>query len=88
MFEVAKCLIRIYNCILSEENSLVFSATFILTVGMWLSLVERTVRDREVAGSNPVIPTILLPKTGYCISAMGFHQGIWDNLFLLRGVFK
>ena len=25
---------------------------------MWLSLVERIVRDDEVAGSNPVIPTI------------------------------
>ena len=27
-------------------------------VGMWLSLVERLVRDQEAAGSNPVIPTI------------------------------
>ena len=26
-------------------------------VGAWLSLVERSVRDREVAGSNPVAPT-------------------------------
>ena len=26
--------------------------------GTWLSLVERSVRDREVAGSNPVVPTI------------------------------
>ena len=25
---------------------------------MWLSLVERCVRDAEAAGSNPVIPTI------------------------------
>ena len=25
--------------------------------GMWLSLVERCVRDAEAAGSNPVIPT-------------------------------
>ena len=25
---------------------------------MWLSLVERCVRDAEVAGSNPVISTI------------------------------
>lgn len=25
---------------------------------MWLSLVERLVRDQEAAGSNPVIPTI------------------------------
>ncbi len=27
-------------------------------VGAWLSLVERFVRDEEVAGSNPVAPTI------------------------------
>ena len=26
-------------------------------VGTWLSLVERCVRDAEVAGSNPVVPT-------------------------------
>ena len=26
--------------------------------GMWLSLVERCVRDAKAAGSNPVIPTI------------------------------
>ena len=26
-------------------------------VGAWLSLVERTVRDREVGGSNPLAPT-------------------------------
>ena len=26
---------------------------------MWLSLVERLVRDQDVAGSNPVIPTLL-----------------------------
>ena len=27
--------------------------------GAWLSLVERSVRDREVVGSNPIAPTIL-----------------------------
>lgn len=26
--------------------------------GVWLSLVERCVRDAKVAGSNPVTPTI------------------------------
>ena len=29
-------------------------------VGMWHSLVARFVRDEEAAGSNPVIPTIIL----------------------------
>jgi hypothetical protein len=28
-------------------------------VGAWLSLVERPVRDRKVAGSNPVAPILL-----------------------------
>ena len=27
------------------------------SIGAWLSLVERTVRDREVGGSNPLAPT-------------------------------
>ena len=38
--------------------------------GAWLSLVERCVRDAEVAGSNPVAPTYLSPvgpMTGQCI---------------------
>ena len=30
-------------------------------VGAWLSLVERPVRDRKVAGSNPVAPIIKIP---------------------------
>ena len=28
-------------------------------IGAWLSLVERTVRDREVGGSNPLAPMFL-----------------------------
>ena len=31
-------------------------------IGAWLSLVERCVRDAEVAGSNPVAPTIFVKK--------------------------
>ena len=40
--------------------------------GLWLSLVERSVRDREVAGSNPVNPTRneqvggIAPPTFFC----------------------
>ena len=33
-------------------------------IGMWLSLVERCVRDAEAAGSNPVIPTIAWSRLG------------------------
>jgi hypothetical protein len=29
-------------------------------IGVWLSLAERLVRDEEVAGSNPVTPTIFI----------------------------
>ena len=29
-----------------------------MRIGLWLSLVERCVRDAEAAGSNPVNPTI------------------------------
>ena len=41
---------------------MVFDSTTLLpyhptSVGAWLSLVERTVRDREVGGSNPLAPT-------------------------------
>ena len=31
---------------------------YIESVGTWLSLVEHSVRDAGVAGSNPVVPTI------------------------------
>ena len=41
--------------------------------GMWLSLVERCVRDAEVAGSNPVIPTNKKDAFGrlFCWSGYG-----------------
>ena len=38
--------------------------------GVWLSLVERIVRDDEVAGSNPVTPTI--ETNTVCIRFFGF----------------
>ena len=56
---------------------------------MWLSLVERCVRDAEAAGSNPVIPTIAWSRLGVrtepfscnrayplecCASACAFHR--------------
>ena len=36
---------------------------------MWRSLVARVVRDDEVAGSNPVTPTIERPVTGAFLTA-------------------
>ena len=38
------------------------------TIGAWLSLVERCVRDAEVAGSNPVAPI----KTPQVFRLVGF----------------
>ena len=38
----------------------VCGAYFLLQIGVWLSLVERYVRDVEAAGSNPVTPIFLL----------------------------
>jgi hypothetical protein len=51
--------------VLTEALWAIFSV-FVAAVGMerifgaWLSLVERTVRDREVGGSIPLAPTISL----------------------------
>jgi hypothetical protein len=34
----------------------------VIIIGAWLSLVERSVRDREVVGSNPIAPTFRINK--------------------------
>ena len=39
---------------------------FRFSVGAWLSLAERLVRDQEVGGSNPLAPTI--PLFPLCLS--------------------
>src|SRR6185503_2892804 len=36
-----------------------------LLVGAWLSLVERSVRDREVGGSNPLAPTRIIKEVDH-----------------------
>lgn len=41
------------------ESSYTIMAVLINTIGAWLSLVERFVRDEEVVGSNPVAPIFL-----------------------------
>jgi uncharacterized membrane protein len=50
---------------------------------MWLSLVERSVRDREVVGSNPAIPTIRTLTAGR-ISGLpfGYRGGVVIQSFL------
>lgn len=45
-----------------SEYSYTIMAVLINTIGAWLSLVERFVRDEEVVGSNPVAPIFLSTK--------------------------
>ena len=47
------------------------------TVGAWLSLVERTVRDREVGGSNPLAPTSNFNDLRLPAVAVVFH--LWPS---------
>ena len=49
-------------------------------VGVWLSLVERFVRDEEVAGSNPVTPTTLYSR---CCALVDQLLDSWDNTTVL-----
>ena len=54
---------------------------------MWLSFVERSVRDREVVGSNPAIPTIRTQtagcQDGACRSAsQGVARMVWLQALL------
>ncbi len=49
------------NTTRSENNPCQIKPSWLDTIssfGMWLSLVERCVRDAETGGSNPLIPTI------------------------------
>ena len=45
-----------------------------MSYGVWRSLVARFVRDEEVAGSNPVTPTVkCLIKVTFRFSTSGFR---------------
>ena len=58
VFRVISCLrIRVFSWIGLTASR--WSPRIAIHVGAWLSLVERTVRDREVGGSNPLAPTSL-----------------------------
>jgi hypothetical protein len=45
----------------------VFAAEASATVGTWRSLVARTLGVREVAGSNPVVPTIFIAVNAHLV---------------------
>ena len=54
--------------------------------GAWLSLVERTVRDREVGGSNPLAPTILSSEVVFVKECRGVPFALRSNLIQRAGV--
>jgi hypothetical protein len=58
MEELVEERVSLKNTLLPRERTFADNSAH-RKVGMWLSLVERCVRDVEVAGSNPVIPTRL-----------------------------
>ena len=43
---------------------------------MWLSLVERCVRDAKVAGSNPVIPTFFYRGVAQLVARLLWEQDV------------
>ena len=45
-----------------------------VNTGMWRSLVARVVRDDEVAGSNPVIPTNPKPPESNFQGVLHIHE--------------
>ena len=63
MLEVAEVLWYDSSCASSGTKS-----------GVWLSLVERIVRDDEVAGSNPVTPITLSLKTLFMPGSQTFFE--------------
>ena len=52
--------------------------------GLWLSLVERCVRDAEVAGSNPVSPTCYKSRRPQHL----WHLLMFDSAAFSTGVFE
>ena len=50
---------------------------------MWLSLVERCVRDAEAAGSNPVISTISSVHNGFELWTLDFFA--ISSFFVMYG---
>ena len=50
----------------------VFDINITDCVGTWLSLVEHSVRDAGVAGSNPVVPTKNIYYNYSCLSSIEF----------------
>lgn len=69
-----------------SDQSIFADAVGRSNIGVWLSLVERTVRDGKVGGSNPLTPTslkgntmkakILICKCGDCDSWIVTESGI------------
>ena len=64
------CLTTLVGCAILSRVQTVHKS-IVCDYGVWLSLVEHTVRDREVAGSNPVTPTRYLQALEWAVAASG-----------------
>ena len=73
-----------YSCIFSSKKVLYILLTVFVSNDAWLSLVERCVRDAEVAGSNPVasIKGIMVCKKHFERSAQTVDKALREIMFL------
>ncbi len=60
----SKLVSRLRRCLCNVAWCCSFTWWLLRYYGAWLSLVERCVRDAEVAGSNPVAPIFIKPCQG------------------------
>ena len=60
-----------------------FQFVFFTRVGTWLSLVEHSVRDAGVGGSNPLVPTIL----NYLVDFSTYFPFLQNYLQLLADIY-
>ena len=52
--------------------------------GAWLSLVERSVRDREVGGSNPLAPTFIIKQLRLPLGSLNcFYNTLANDSWLI-----
>ena len=66
-------LLAICSKIREVNGALAAHAKHLLQFGLWLSLVERLVRDQEAVGSNPTSP-ISLERSPRRQAASGFNR--------------
>ena len=69
--------------IIGKNTCRFFSVFFHIRVGTWLSLVEHSVRDAGVGGSNPLVPTII----NYFVNLCAYFSFLQNDLQLLADIY-